>query len=483
MKLAELLLGLDYDLVNLSEDTEITSVCSDSRRVRRQSLFVCINGSRQNGHNYAQNAIANGAAAVVSEYAIDGIACVVCRDTRLANAFIWANYFGNPQNKLNISFVTGTNGKTSTAEYLFSILKAAGVKCGIVGTLGARTTDTVIDFRDSEIEDAPSAMTTPDPEGLYGVLSEMVRLGVKCVIMEASSHAISQKKLAPISFDVGIFTNLSHDHLDYHKTVENYFSAKASLFAKCKSKIICTDSEYGEKLAREYPDAVKVSRKNAANVKLGTTGVEYDFLDMHINSSVAAEFAVENSMLAASAALELKVPKTEIEKGISELRSISGRMEHIIFSDEYGFDAYIDYAHTPAAMRSAIESVRHIAHGRALCVLFGCGGNRDREKRSIMGSIAEMLADKIIVCADNSRDEDPADIINDILSGMKCPEYAFAIEDREVAIEFAVRQALEGEVLLLLGKGHEQYEIDKDGKHPFDERKILRRSAERKVNN
>ncbi len=482
MKLSKLLSGLEYELSNLVEDAEITAVCSDSRRAGVGSLFVCITGSRQDGHSFAHLAFEKGAAAVVTEYSIEGLPCVVCRDTRFADAIIWANYYDNPQNKLNISFVTGTNGKTSTAEFMYNVLAEAGVKCGIIGTLGARTTDGPIEFCDCEMEDMPSAMTTPDPEGLYGVLRQMVRLDVRHVVMEASSHAIAQKKLAAIEFDVGIFTNLSHEHLDYHKTIENYFLTKASLFTQSKKRVICTDSIWGKRLAEMYPASAEVSRKNARNTALTAQGVEYDFLDMHIKSEVAAEFTVENTMLAAAAALEMGVDRSAIEKGICDVKNICGRMEHVIFSDEYGFDAYIDYAHTPSAMRDAIESARRISRGTPITVLFGCGGNRDREKRSLMGRCAEMLADKIIVCADNSRNEETDTIINDILSGMKCPEYAFVIEDREVAIEFAVRQACEGEVLLLLGKGHECYEIDQSGKHPFDERKILLRSAERKVN-
>lgn len=480
MKLADLLKGLEYKLCGVDVNREVKHVCSDSRKADLNSLFVCIKGSRRDGHEFARHAIEKGAV-VMSEKELDGAPCVITADTRLACARINSNFYGEPQKSMRMIGVTGTNGKTSVAAFLESIYKSAGVPVGVIGTLGMRALGKTITLPASEVTDVPSAMTTPDPSCLYEALSQMKAMGVKTVIMEASSHSIAQKKTEPINFDVGIFTNLSAEHLDFHQNVSEYFKIKASLFEKCKIKVVNIDDPHGKMLAEKYASAIAASRTELDEIKITDKSVSYKYGDLEITSPIAADFTLENTLLAVKCAEQLGIEEKYIEKGISSLHSIPGRMEHVLIKEKYGFDAYVDYAHTPYAMENVMRTVFKTYPDRKTTVLFGCGGDRDRSKRSEMGRIAAMFADKVIVTNDNPRKEDPEKIINDILVGISDRKHVSVIPDRRVAIDVAVQLARPGDIILLLGKGHEEYEIDSEGMHPFSERDILRECAERRL--
>ncbi len=478
MKLSQLLEGLDHSLFGVDGEREIESICSDSRAAEKNGIFVCIKGNKRDGHDFARHASENGSA-VLSEKIIDGVPCVLVSDTRMADAVIHSNFYGRPQDGLRMIAVTGTNGKTSVAYYLRGILRRAGIKTGIMGTLGIKAEDETISMRESETEDIPAAMTTPDPACIYAALCKMKGMGMEAVIMEASSHAIAQKKLYPINFGVGAFTNLSPEHLDFHGSVEDYFKAKAALFEQCEKIIVNRDSVFGGRLMEKYPDGVSVSRTLVRELCTDGGRIAYKYKDLHIRARAAADFTLENTVLAAEMALQMGIDKRYIEEGIASVESIPGRMEHILKGDKYGFDAYVDYAHTPYAMETVLRSVCKYNMGRRITVVFGCGGDRDSSKRPEMGRIASMYADRVIVTGDNSRGEDPQAIISDILSGISDKGNVTVIPDRRKAIEAAVLSAEKGEVMLLLGKGHEEYEIDKNGKHSFSERDILLECAER----
>lgn len=457
MRLGEIFAGLDYQLFDVDKAEEITNICSDSRLATEKGMFVCIKGSERDGHDYARHAADIGAV-ILSEKKIDRAKCVVVRDTRLANAFVNSNFYGRPQEGMRMIAVTGTNGKTSVCTYLRSILRSAGIKTGMIGTLGIIAEDEILEIRESETEDIPAAMTTPDPSCIYKALYEMKNRGIEAVVMEASSHAISQKKLAPIEFEVGAFTNLSSEHLDYHGSMEEYFKTKASLFLQCRKAVINRDDTYGKRLAEMYPHATSVSL-----------------------SGIQSDFTLQNTMLAAEISRRMGIDDIDIKNGLENVNSIPGRMEQVICLSDAGFDAYIDYAHTPYAMETVLRSICRRAVGRRLTVLFGCGGDRDKTKRPEMGRIASMYADKVIVTSDNPRREDPMAIIRDIFSGISCADNVLCIPNRRDAIAEAVSNAEYGEIILLLGKGHEQYEIDSEGKHPFSESAILLECTKRRA--
>lgn len=458
MKLGELLADLECQLFDVDETEEITSICSDSRLATEKGIFVCIKGSERDGHDFARHAAARGSV-ILSEKPIDGARCVVVRDTRLANSYINSNFYGRPQKGMRMIAVTGTNGKTSVCAYLRAILRCSGIKTGIMGTLGIMAEDEVLEIRESETEDIPAAMTTPDPACIYKALYEMKNRGIEAVVMEASSHAIAQKKLDPIEFEVGGFTNLSSEHLDFHGSMEEYFKTKASLFERCRLAVVNRDDEFGKRLLEMYPESVGVS---------APSGMNFDF-------------TLQNTVLAAEIARRMGIDDIYIKNGIENIKSIPGRMEQILSLQDAGFDAYIDYAHTPYAMETVLRSLCRRAVGRRITVVFGCGGDRDKSKRAEMGRVASMYADRVIVTSDNPRREDPMAIIGDILSGISCMDNVECISNRRDAITKAVESAEYGDILLLLGKGHEQYEIDRGGKHPFSESAILRECAQRRA--
>ena len=477
MQLTKLLEGLEFTACGAPLDRDISCPATDSRSVGPDGLFICLRGTKRDGHRYAVEAVLRGAAACVCDTYLSGIPCILVKDTRHAAAVIWNNYYGNPGHALRLVGITGTNGKTSTLSFLASILSTAGVRTGTIGTLGYRLNGKQISWEGAENPDIPAAMTTPDPRYLYGMLAYMREHGAQTVVMETSSHSLAQHKTDPLCFDVGIFTNLSPEHLDYHKDMEAYFQAKASLFDKCKISVINGDDPYGRRIR-----GIHVGLYMAKNRRVRPEGVAYQLCyrgrTFPIRSRIAGTFTIYNTMFSAVAAIEMGAAPGDIIRGIANVAGICGRMERVVRAADVGFDVYIDYAHTPGALRAALEGLRQaVPRGGRLTVVFGCGGDRDPGKRPVMGAIASELCDRVIVTSDNARTENKNAIIQDILSGMELRPSDTVIPDRKEAIVYALETAMPGEIVLLAGKGHEDYETGPTGKQPFSEREIVSKTV------
>lgn len=472
MKFSELV--FDATEIYLPQDPNIESISSSSSRCNPNSLFVCIEGMHRDGHSYISQAKALGACAyIISSSHIDAIsfakenslAYAIYPDTRFAEAHITSRFYQDPWKKLKIFAVTGTNGKTTVVSLLNAIYTVAGFSCRNIGTLTGK-------------------LTTPDPEILYKTLYDYQKDGVQYVFMEASSHALSLGKLSPIIFDVGIFTNLTPEHLDFHKTMEDYCSAKASLFKQSKIGIFNADDSHYLKLLNPSNKPYLCSMKQdgmdftAKNIlQNGSYGIQYDLMTkdlvFKIKSGIPGLFTVMNTLEAASASLIDGISPEIIRGAVCGFDGVKGRLERVVVPTN-DFSVYIDFAHTPDALENILRTVRgFMSDGQRLVLIFGCGGDRDKSKRPIMGEIAVRLADFVIVTADNSRSEKTSDIIEDILSGITVGSPHTAIENRKEAIEYAVSTAQRGDIILLTGKGHEEYEIMPDGVHPFSEKSIV----------
>jgi len=448
-------------------------------------MFVCLRGTQFDSHNYIQNAINNGAVCVLtdSNHPIPKntkeVVFLQCDNTREALAHLWHAWYGFPCRDLKIIGVTGTNGKTSVAHMLRTILRTSWHTCGIIGTVGCETEKGVID---TVTEAGLSNLTTPDPRDLYRIFSQMRDEGVEYVVMEVSSHALSLGKLAPITFEAAIFTNLTPEHLDFHKTMGAYAAAKASLFQKTKLGILNADSPYCERmLADATCRRITCTTKgrdadySATEIEIqAQNGVLYRLSSMRtrlrIVCPIAGEFTVMNSMQAAICALELGCSPAAIKTALATMGGVKGRMERVRLGLEADFSVLIDYAHTPDALEKLLLTARDLVQkGGRTVVLFGCGGDRDRTKRAVMGEIASRLADHVIITSDNSRGEDPMQIICQIVSGIPPQKAYTVIPDRASAIRYAIENAKAGDLILLAGKGHEEYEIVGGERRPFCE--------------
>ena len=464
---------------------EIEDISTDSRKEMKGAMFVCLRGTQFDSHNYIQNAINNGAVCVLtdSNHPIPKntkeVVFLQCDNTREALAHLWHAWYGFPCRDLKIIGVTGTNGKTSVAHMLRTILRTSWHTCGIIGTVGCETEKGVID---TVTEAGLSNLTTPDPRDLYRIFSQMRDEGVEYVVMEVSSHALSLGKLAPITFEAAIFTNLTPEHLDFHKTMGAYAAAKASLFQKTKLGILNADSPYCERmLADATCRRITCTTKgrdadySATEIEIqAQNGVLYRLSSMRtrlrIVCPIAGEFTVMNSMQAAICALELGCSPAAIKTALATMGGVKGRMERVRLGLEADFSVLIDYAHTPDALEKLLLTARDLVQkGGRTVVLFGCGGDRDRTKRAVMGEIASRLADHVIITSDNSRGEDPMQIICQIVSGIPPQKAYTVIPDRASAIRYAIENAKAGDLILLAGKGHEEYEIVGGERRPFCE--------------
>jgi len=491
MLLSELLRGVDVVRMCAPPSLEISTIVSDSRRASPGCLFLCLPGTRTDGHRFIGDAASRGAAAAVIGRGCtppDGIPYVETASARLAAAQIWNNRYGDPTRDMRVIAITGTNGKTSTSYILRAILEAAGIRCGLIGTVRCQCGEEIIDIGGGgEISDTPSAMTTPDPEFLYGAAAEMRRRGAQVLILEISSHALSWNKPDALKIDIGIFTNLSPEHLDYHGTMDAYLRAKARLFTLCPVGIINADDPYADALA-SLAGNCRIVRCAAAEADAdvravrvqthGMDGVEYIYYASNtvfrLRCPVPGNFTVYNTVLAVTAALRLGVDPVTVQDALRTFRGVEGRLERIMLPDA-PFSLFLDYAHTPTALESVLRTVRAARRpGERIVLLFGCGGDRDPAKRPAMGRIATALADFVILTSDNSRTESPGAILSAVLGGMDREKPHTVIPDRREAICFAVREAGAGDILLFAGKGHEKYEITREGKRPFDEAAIAR---------
>ena len=458
---------------HIGEDVEVKELRYNSRKVEKGDVFCCVVGTFADGHKYAAQAVEAGAAALVVERQLElDVPQILVENTRVAMAEMAAAYYGNPADEMVMVGITGTNGKTSTSYMLKSIAERMGKKVGLIGTIRNMIGDIIID----------TERTTPESVDLQRILRQMKDENVDVVIMEVSSHSLDQKRVHGISYDIGCFTNLTQDHLDYHKTFENYFSAKKLLFAQCKKAVINLDDSYAADMVagmdipvmsvgvREQADIT------ASEIDITTRGVQFDFnyrnVTSRFNVPIPGLFSVFNAMSAAGIALSLGWTLDSIKYGLEHMVSVSGRLEPLP-TGKNEFTVLLDYAHTPDALENLLKTVRGFATGRVV-TLFGCGGDRDHAKRPIMGEIAGRFSDFAIVTSDNPRSENPMDIIASVEDGVKksgC-EYII-IENRRDAIEYALKNAKKNDVIILAGKGHENYQEINGGKQHFDEKEIV----------
>ncbi len=479
MKLFELLEASGIAVPEARENSEIGGVTCDSRRVRPGYLFVCLPGLHQESTEFIGRAYENGAVAVMTEKVLGGDEIVV-DDTLGAMSRLCRTFYGGGCDKLRLVAVTGTNGKTTVVSLLRSIARTAGRRCGTVGTLGIYSGSQRLFLNNHE----PDAnMTTPDPEELYPALAKMADDGCEFVFIEASSHALARKKLDALSFEVGIFTNLSRDHLDFHGSFYEYAAAKSRLYPLCKSYVANADDPNVGLVAPMGIGCSVGGRSDvyAENVRLlGENGCSYrlvtENMSFNISSPIPGEFTVMNTLEASAAALALGISPRDIASGIADLRFLPGRMERVSLSVNAPISVYIDYAHTPDALEKLLLSAKKLAGWGRVVLLFGCGGDRDRGKRPEMGAVATRYADYTIITSDNCRSEDPEAIISDILSGVDTKKRYTVIVDRADAIDHAIKESRPGDMIILAGKGHEKYEIDKNGRRDFDEAACVRKA-------
>lgn len=467
-----------------SFDFFVKNVTSDSKNVSFGDVFIARRGTEYDGHDFIGEAYLNGARAIICEKVTKelkenpAIRYIRVEDSATAEAKTLNIAFGEPAKNMQLIAVTGTNGKTTTAYMIKAILDKAGYKTGMIGTVKTLAGDTDITRKSNVTSVNP--MTTPTPNELFSALSKMRELGVDTVVLEASSHALMQKRLDGLHFDTAIFTNLTEDHLDYHKTLSEYRNAKAHLFELCDKALINIDCDDGRIIADSCKCSVYTYGKSenadfkAESISLESSYAKYELATKEgkaqISCPIPGEFTVYNSLAAISASFLSGVDVKIAADAIRNLEQIPGRLERLDTPD--GVNLYIDYAHTPDALENVLKTLKRVCDSKLITV-FGCGGDREREKRPIMGRIATNISDFTIVTEDNSRSEDTDNIIADITAGIISDAFA-VIRDRKKAICYALETAKSGDTVLLAGKGHEDYEIVGKEKRHFSEKEIVK---------
>ena len=487
-KLSELINVLPNQRIIGNPDTSVQGIAYDSRQVVKNFIFVAIKGQHLDGARFVPDAVKKGASAVLVEEAVSTHATqIIVPDVREAMARLSAAFYGEPSKHMTLIGVTGTNGKTTITYLTESILKNAGFHAGVVGTVNYRYK--------GKIFDAPH--TTPESPDLQKIFKEMLDDGVTHCVMEVSSHALSQKRVAGCRFVGAVFTNLTRDHLDYHKTMEEYFESKSRLFTDFIAKekkgfaVINVDDRWGVRLKDRAIHRIAPTLKtigyslkqdaeiHPAKVSFSERGIEA-MLDtpigsVKISSPLLGEYNLQNSMAAVGVGIGLGLDKQAIEQGITNLKRVPGRLERIISDD--GFQAVVDYAHTGDALERVLNTLRPLTKGRLITV-FGCGGDRDRGKRPIMGEIATRLSDFTIITSDNPRSEEPLEIIKEIEAGIDkgSRDVYTVMPDRHEAIKVAVDMAAGRDIILVAGKGHEDYQIVGDKKFHFDDTEEIKKA-------
>ncbi len=442
-------------------------ICADSREIQSGDVFVAVCGTQVDGHRYIDKALSNGAAYIVSQHPVDNTDCIIVEDSARALGQLAQASFGNPNSKLTNLAVTGTNGKTTVAYMVRSIIEHTKAYCGLIGTIEYNTGTTRI----------PAPLTTPDPITIAQAASEMVTNGAKYMVVEASSHALTQKRLAGISFTAAVFTNLTGDHLDYHKTEDNYLDAKTLLFTDLPPHglaVMNVESDAAHTIAEVIEPAIRtfwygidrdvdinaqIHRMDAASSEFS---IIFDNYSEKVSTHLPGRHNILNCLAAAGLCLGAGIGLGDIAAGLSALQTVPGRLQPVSseISARRGIKVFVDYAHTDDALMNVLNTLKPLCEGR-LIVLFGCGGDRDKTKRPRMAKAAEELADVVVVTSDNPRTEDTASIIDDILAGFTSSDGAQIIiePDRAKAIQLAVQMAKTGDIVLLAGKGHEDYQI------------------------
>ena len=475
MKLKELLHGLDVLELHADEALDITGVQYDSRQVTPGALFVAISGFQTDGHKYIPKAMENGAVCVVCEKKPEtDIPYVLVSNARSALAALGANWFGHPADAMCVVGITGTNGKTTSTYLLKHVLEQTlGAKVGLIGTIQNMIGDEILH----------TERTTPESFELQKLFSEMVDAGCTHCVMEVSSHALVLHRADEITFETGIFTNLTEDHLDFHKTMDAYCEAKAMLFSRCKHGVVNTDDAYAQKIMEHATcDVLRYAEKDpdaelrAENIALHAGSVEFTAktrdAQARIQLAIPGGFTVYNALAVIGAGLTLGIPLSKIADALKTASGVKGRVE-VVPTPGKPYTVLIDYSHTPDSLENVLKTVRGFCKGRVIAV-FGCGGDRDPFKRPIMGRIGAELADLSVVTSDNPRTEDPMTIIDAIVAGMQeGPHPHVVIENRVKAIEWALAHAEKDDVIVLCGKGHETYQEIGHEKRHLDEREVV----------
>ncbi len=452
-------------------DIEIGSLCTDSRVAGEGDLFFCIDGTHEDAHQYAREAERRGASAIVCERPTDtSLPYILVPDCRLALSHIAAAFYGHPEKYMKIVGVTGTNGKTTVTHMLYSILSAAGKKAGLIGTLGAKFGKTVL----------PPALTTPDPISLFSLLSDMKKEKVEYVCMEVSAHALALKKDRPIVYESAVFTNLTQDHLDFFGDMQSYGEAKKSMFSRCRLAILNSDDKFFGEIAAISPailtygldgpaDCFAIIEREGIDSTHALLNIEDDICE--IDLPMTGRHNVSNALAAAACCRRLGVGMELIAKGLSEV-FVEGRLEHIGSCN--GAELFVDFAHTPDGLEKSLQALKRHAQGKLIAV-FGCGGNRDKAKRPIMGEVVAKNCDFAVITSDNPRYEDPCAIISEIEEGYKKVSRDYvAVEEREKAIAYAVRKLGKGDILLVAGKGGESEQEIMGVKYKYSDKDVLK---------
>ena len=483
MKLTKLLECLEYEVRQGSDQIEVTELINDSRKVTEGSVFVCISGAVSDGHEYIEDVAAKGAAAVIVERPVDapeGLTVIHVDDTRYALALMSAAYFDYPAKKLKVIGITGTKGKTTTTYMVKSILEGAGYKVGLIGTIEAIIGDKSI----------PANNTTPESYTIHQYFAQMVEAGCDCVVMEVSSQGLMLHRTAGIQFEIGIFTNLGEDHIgpNEHKDFEDYKRCKGILFTQCKLGIANVDDQWYKDVFKNatcqvetfgFSEEADLKATNVQHiVKQGRLGVAYHvtgLMDFDVEIDIPGNFSVYNSLTAIAVCRHFGVPVEKIQAALKQAK-VKGRVEMVKVSDEFAM--LIDYAHNAMSLESLLETLRDYNPGR-IVTIFGCGGNRSRTRRYEMGEVSGRLSDFTIITSDNPRFEEPQDIINDIITGMKKTDGKYIdICDRKEAIRYAIEHGQPGDIIVLAGKGHETYQEIKGVKYDMDDRVLIKEVLE-----
>lgn len=482
MKLSDILERLEYECVQGSVDVEISGLAYDSRKAGKGSVFVCIPGAVRDGHDFGPQVAEQGAAALIVERKLDieGITQIKVKNARYALACLSAAYFGHPAEKLKTIGITGTKGKTTTTYMVKSILESAGIKTGLIGTI-----ETIIGE-----EKIPASNTTPESYIVQESFAKMVEAGCQCVVMEVSSQGLMLDRVAGFTFDYGVFTNLEKDHIgpNEHKDMEDYIRCKGLLFKQCRLGIVNGDDQHLEQVLEGHTCEIESFGLKesddycAKNLQLehrpGFLGIRYDLTgkeNFAVDVDIPGRFSVYNSLTAIAICHHFGIEPSLIQKALSEVK-VKGRVEIVPVTDRYTL--LIDYAHNAMSLESLLTTLREY-HPKRLVCLFGCGGNRSKDRRYEMGEVSSKLADLTVVTSDNPRYEKPEDIIADIIVGVeKGPGKYIKITDRKEAIRYCMLHAEEGDVIVLAGKGHEDYQEIEGVKHHMDERDLIREIVE-----
>ncbi|KYG35178.1 UDP-N-acetylmuramoyl-L-alanyl-D-glutamate--2,6-diaminopimelate ligase [Alkalihalobacillus trypoxylicola] len=486
MKLSELVNVFPFLQVDVKEDPIIQQIEMDHRQVKAGTLFICINGYTVDGHDFAKNAVENGAVAVIAEkpLALD-VPVIIVKDSRRAMARLANHFYHNPTKNLHLIGVTGTNGKTSTTLILEHIFQRNAKKTGVIGTMYAKVGQEKIETKN----------TTPESLLLQQTFQRMVHHQVDTALMEVSSHALESGRTFGCDFNVAVFTNLTPDHLDYHKTMEDYLNAKGLLFAQLGSQydgkfaVLNIDDPASQKLMKMTSAEIITysihhnADISAKNIQLSAKGTMFELTIFNqtyqVDVQLIGKFNVYNILAAVAAAYVSGIPKEDIVKSLSELKGIAGRFETVKVNEKQDFTVVVDYAHTSDSLKNVLETVQELAQS-SVKVVVGCGGNRDRSKRPVMAEVATKYAEQAYFTSDNPRGEDPNKIIDDMIKGISYSNYMIEV-DRKKAIYDAISSAQSGDIIVIAGKGHETYQIFSDQTIHFDDREIAYEAIKERI--